>query len=198
MDMLVVAGLLGSGKTSMIMSLVGRVHEETGKRAAIIVNDFGSVGVDGKVLEKQGMKVMEFWGGCICCTLGSYLLSTVRRVAEEMDPDYIVIEPSGIADPESVLRTMDKYEGPAIDTIRTVVLIDASRFDIISKALANPLANQIKAAEIILINKVDEVDDEVVQNIRDYLGEAGYAREVLESSATEGTNLDQVYRTVFQ
>jgi G3E family GTPase len=102
MDMIIIAGFLGSGKTTLILNTIGKITELTGKKVAMIVNDFGNIGIDGKVMEKYGLKVQELPRGCICCTLGPSFLDTVRTIHDKFDPDLVVVEPSGIADPDPI------------------------------------------------------------------------------------------------
>jgi G3E family GTPase len=196
MDLLIVSGFLGSGKSTTIMDVVGRIHERTGKRVAIIVNDFGKIGVDGKVMERKGLKVMEFWGGCICCTLGSLLNDAIKKVVEEMFPDYVIIEPSGIADPKQIHSTLKRYSGPPFDRTRTIAIVDASRYDIFSQTLAIPLKNQIGTAETIFINKMDEVEQGEVDRIADQIKHSGFEKDVIGISALEGINMDMVYQAL--
>jgi G3E family GTPase len=191
MDMLVVSGFLGSGKTTMVLATVGRIIELTKKKVVIIVNDFGKIGIDGKVMEKYGLSVTEMPSGCICCTLGSDFLETVRTVADKYRPDLVIVEPTGIADPANILDTMKLYHGP-IGRIRIVVVVDAVRFPLIMKALANPLRNQLKAADIILINKIDEASPEAVNEVKENLVTLGVNKTVITTSATEMINLDLV------
>jgi G3E family GTPase len=191
MDMLVISGFLGSGKTTMVLATVGRIIEVTKKKVVIIVNDFGKIGIDGKVMEKYGLTVTEMPSGCICCTLGPDFLETVRTVADKFRPDLVIVEPTGIADPANILDTMKLYRGP-MGTIRIVVVVDAVRFPLIMKALANPLKNQLNAADIILINKIDEASPEAVEEVRENLRALGVSRTVIATSATEGINLDPV------
>ncbi|MFA5312002.1 MAG: GTP-binding protein [Methanomassiliicoccales archaeon] len=191
MDMMVVSGFLGSGKTTMILSTVGRVVETTKKKVVIIVNDFGDIGIDGKLMEKYGLSVTEMPSGCICCTLGSDFLETVRTVSDNFRPDLIIVEPTGIADPANIIDTMKLYRGP-IGIIRTFVVVDAVRFPVIMKALGKPLKNQINAADVILINKVDEAPAAAVDEVRANLDALGFKKKVITASATAGTNLDQV------
>ena len=165
MDMLVISGFLGSGKTTMVLATVGRIIEMTKKKVVIIVNDFGKIGIDGKVMEKYGLSVTEMPSGCICCTLGSDFLETVRTVAEKFRPDLVIVEPTGIADPANIRDTMKLYRGP-LGNIKIVVVVDAVRFQLILKALTNPLKNQLNAADIILINKMDEATPEAVEEVK--------------------------------
>jgi G3E family GTPase len=191
MDMLVISGFLGSGKTTMVLATVGRIIEVTKKKVVIIVNDFGKIGIDGKVMEKYGLSVTEMPSGCICCTLGSDFLETVRTVAEKFRPDLVIVEPTGIADPANIRDTMKLYRGP-LGNIKIVVVVDAVRFQLILKALTNPLKNQLNAADIILINKMDEATPEAVEEVKRSLQALGIEKTVIVTSATEKINLDPV------
>ncbi len=191
MDMLVISGFLGSGKTTMVLATVGRIIEMTKKKVVIIVNDFGKIGIDGKVMEKYGLSVTEMPSGCICCTLGSDFLETVRTVAEKFRPDLVIVEPTGIADPANIRDTMKLYRGP-LGKIKIVVVVDAVRFQLILKALTNPLKNQLNAADIILINKMDEATPEMVEEVKRSLQALGIEKTMIVTSATEKINLDPV------
>ena len=195
MDMLVISGFLGSGKTTLILQTVGRLIETTKKKVVIIVNDFGEIGIDGKVMEKYGLAVTEMPSGCICCTLGSDFLETVRTVDSKFHPDLIIVEPTGIADPANILDTMKMYREP-IGTIRIMVVVDAVRFPLIMKALAKPLRNQLNVADAIIINKVDEATPQQVQEVKDALAHMGAKGLVVTTSATADINLDEAVKAM--
>ena len=192
MDLLMISGFLGSGKTSMVLSTIERITQRKHKKVVIIVNDFGQIGIDGKVMEKFGLKVTEMPTGCICCTLGSDLLTTLRSVAEGFKPDLVIIEPTGVADPEAIHETLKLYNGPPIGAVRIVIILDAVRYPVIVKALERPLKNQLKAANLIVINKLDEVDESAVRSIEQSIRDLGLQTKIIPASATLGTNLDQV------
>jgi len=191
MDILLISGFLGSGKTTMILSTIDEIIKRKHKKVVVIVNDFGQIGIDGKVMEKYGLEVREMPSGCICCTLGSDLLATLRDVANAFHPDLVVIEPTGVADPEAIHDTLKLYRGP-IGTTRIVIIVDAVRYPVIMKALARPLQNQLKAANVIIINKVDGVGDEDIKSIEQSFRDQGLSTKVIAASATTGMNLDQV------
>jgi G3E family GTPase len=192
MDMLVVSGFLGSGKTTLILATVGKYIETTGQKVVIIVNDFGQVGIDGKIMSKYGLEVQEMPSGCICCTLGSDFLETVSTVAEKFTPDLILVEPTGIADPANIADTMQLYRGPKLGRLRIFVVVDAVRFPLIMKALAVPLKNQLKAADVILINKVDQATEAQVAEVEESLRQLGVSKPMVRCSATAPINLDGV------
>jgi G3E family GTPase len=192
MDMLVVSGFLGSGKTTMILATIGKYIEATKKKVVIIVNDFGKIGIDGAVMKKYGLDVQDMPSGCICCTLGTDFLETVNTVASNFKPDLILVEPTGIADPANIIETMKMYRGPKVDPIRIFVVVDAVRFPLILKALTVPLKNQLKAADLIVINKIDESGPEAIQVVKSSLDELGIRKRTITVSAVTGENLDQV------
>jgi len=192
MDLLLISGFLGSGKTTMVLSTIDEIIKRKHKKVVVIVNDFGKIGIDGKVMEKYGLKVREMPSGCICCTLGSDLLATLRDVAEAYQPDLVVIEPTGVADPEAIHGTLKLYVGPPIDATKIVIILDAERYSVIVRALERPLKNQLKAAHIIIINKMDRVKPEVLDDIERSIREQGLSTRIIPASATDGTNLDQV------
>lgn len=194
MDMAIVTGFLGSGKTTMILSVIERINELKNHKVAIIVNDFGNIGIDAKVMNKFGLQVKELQGGCICCTLGSFLLDTVQNVVDNFSPDLIIIEPTGIADPKSILATMERYDGHLIENINTLVLMDAPRFETHMKVLKRPFEHLVEAADMIAVNKIDEVGEESVNEVVKTLRDIGYDKNIIPTSATVGTNLDSVVK----
>ena len=192
MDMIVVSGFLGSGKTTMILATIGKYIETTKKKVVIIVNDFGKIGIDGTVMKKYGLEVQDMPSGCICCTLGADFLETVNTVASNFKPDLILVEPTGIADPANIIDTMKMYQGPKVDPIRIFVVVDAVRFPLIFKALAVPLRNQLNAADVIVINKIDESGPEAIRVVKASLEGLGIRKRMISTSAVTGENLDQV------
>ena len=196
MDMLVVSGFLGSGKTTMILATIGKYIETTKKKVVIIVNDFGTIGIDGTVMKKYGLEVQDMPSGCICCSLGPDFLDTVKTVASNFAPDLILVEPTGIADPANIIDIMKMYQGPKVDPIRIFVVVDAVRFPLILKALAIPLKNQLNAADVIVINKIDESGPEAIQVVKASLEENGIRKTTISISAVTGENLDQVIQAM--
>jgi G3E family GTPase len=192
MEMLIVAGFLGSGKTTLLLSVIERLIERTGKKVVVIVNDFGTVGIDGKVMTKYGLNVKELASGCICCTLGADLLQTVQDIESSIAPDIIVIEPTGVADPSAIVNAMTLYEGNGLSRIMSAVIVDASRFDVILKALGRPLTKQVESADLILINKMDTVSASEIERMSAALRDINRTKPIIPISATEGMNVDKV------
>ncbi len=192
MDLIVMAGFLGSGKTTMILSTISRLIESASKKVVVIVNDFGKIGIDGKVMEKYGLKVQELASGCICCTLGPDFISTLKTVATNFSPDLVLVEPTGIADPQAILNSLEYYNGPTVSRTKVAVIVDSVRFSIIARALERPLRAQVKAADVVILNKIDAIDQGELRKIEKAVREMGADGSIVAASATEGTNLDRV------
>lgn len=196
MDVLIVAGFLGSGKTTLVLSVIGSLIERTNRKVVVIVNDFGTVGIDGSLMTKYGLEVMELASGCVCCTLGADLLQTVKDIDEKLMPDMIVVEPTGVADPQAIVKVLDHYKRSDPLHIRSAVVVDASRFDVILKALGLPMTAQVKAADMIILNKMDTVPEAELKRMEAVLHTINADVPIIPISAVQGTNVDRFVEAV--
>ncbi len=173
MRLIIVAGLLGVGKTSVIMRMLDPMIAK-GLKVVVIENDFGAMGVDSEVLEKNGMKVRDLKGGCICCTLQAGLVDDLRILQTEYDPDYVIVEPSGIADPEFVVRSVTDVDGIDLEGVFTAIVVDCERFLKVKRMFERPLRNQLKIADLALLNKIDTASPDDLIAIENDLRGFGY------------------------
>ena len=148
-----VCGYLGSGKTTLIRHLLPQL----GRRTAIIVNDFGSVGIDAAVLGDGTTPVVELAGGCICCTLQNDLGKQIVAVIKQYAPERIIIEPSGVAGVGDVLRAMGSAGvREQIASIRVIAVIEAARLLTDESAeTAGFVRAQLDAADVVVASKAD-------------------------------------------
>ena len=158
LPLVVLTGFLGSGKTSTLGHWLTQT-EMSLKRTAVIINDFGSVNVDAALLSRRQLELRSITGGCVCCQSFEDLVTQVQTLAENPDLDLVWIETSGLADPEEVL---DHLSGPELQerTIlrRMVLVVDGSDFPCSWRGRAVQ-EEQIRYADLILLNKTDRIDD---------------------------------------
>ncbi|KJC47086.1 GTPase [Bradyrhizobium sp. LTSP885] len=152
---LLVAGFLGAGKTTVVNHLLA--HAE-GRRIAAVVNDFGAVNIDAELIAGASDGVVSLSNGCICCTLEGDLLRTLATLLRrDPRPEFIVIETSGVADPSDIVRNlMDPviWKEAPLETVLCVV--DATQpASVLNDALVR---SQLRAADVVALNKVDLVD----------------------------------------
>ncbi len=172
MKILLLSGFLGSGKTSALLQLASylvRTSTKDGTSVMIIENEIGEVGVDDKVLKAQGLQVKELFAGCACCTGGADLLADIRTIRDSMAPDWIIIEATGVAYP---LQIKENVEACFRIPVKILALADANRWKRLHAYMAQLIEGQVDAADCILLNKVDLVEeaeaDAIVEELRGY------------------------------
>ncbi|MEL7069361.1 MAG: GTP-binding protein [Cyanobacteria bacterium J06581_3] len=154
----IITGFLGSGKTTLLNHIL---TNQEGLKTAVLVNEFGEVGIDNDLLIKTGDdNMVELSNGCICCTINNDLLEAVYKVMERADKiDYLVVETTGLADPLPVALTFlgtELRDLTRLDSIVTVVDAENYSLDLFNSQAAY---NQIAYGDIILMNKMDVVDE---------------------------------------
>ena len=153
-NVIILSGFLGSGKTTALVRMIGRLREREGAdyRIAIIENEIGSASVDSSIIQEAGYSVTEMLSGCVCCTLIGQLIPALRKLEEELNPQLVILEATGMATPDTLANNLSKYGGYAV---RIVTLVDASRWQRIKLALQILLTAQVEPADIVCVNKVD-------------------------------------------
>jgi cobalamin biosynthesis protein CobW len=187
----VITGFLGAGKTTLIRNLLNRIE---GRRIALVINEFGDVGVDGKILRGCGEiacredDIIELANGCICCTVAEDFIPTMKKLLDRpQPPDHIIIETSGLALPQPLVRAFNWPEIKSkvtVDGVVTVVdakAVSEGRFAddenaVEAQRLADPtldhenpieelFEDQLNCADLVLLNKTDLLQPEESQAI---------------------------------
>jgi cobalamin biosynthesis protein CobW len=163
---LVVAGFLGSGKTSLVRHLLAEA-QAAGVRVAVVSNEFGALGIDRALLAGSdtapgGVPIRELEGGCVCCELTDDLVNTLEALRQEVAPDQIVIETSGVALPYDVQLSL--WRPPVSEWISDdlgIVVVNAEQLAE-GRDLGPTFEQQVSAADLLVLNQVDRVEQAVL------------------------------------
>jgi len=167
----VLGGYLGAGKTTLVNQILRHNNASTGevKRIALLINDFGDINIDAQLIESQSDTQINLANGCVCCTLTDGFSSALDTLmALDPQPDHIIVEASGVAD----VNNLSQY-GNGIDMrlAGIVVVADAEsvREKAVDKYVSRTIQRQLKAADLILLNKVDVLTKEETQLLMTWL-----------------------------
>jgi G3E family GTPase len=184
MHLLLIAGFLGSGKTTLIIRLA-RAARESGRRVAILVNEIGEIGIDDQLMRQLALDVWELVSGCICCTLSGDLINTLQMLDREYAPDLVVLEPSGVAEPGNILKMLPYYRGRPLASVRSITLIDPLRLSMLYEVLTPLITAQIQRADMVLVTKTDVASAEEIAQARQIASELNPAARIFCTSVKE-------------
>jgi G3E family GTPase len=175
----ILTGFLGAGKTTLLNHIL---TNQQGLKTAVLVNEFGEIGIDNDLIVATGDDMVELSNGCICCSINGELLEAVYRILDRPDPvDYLVVETTGLADPLPVAMTFlgsDLRESTRLDSI--ITLVDAENFS--DELLEGEVARaQIVYGDMLLLNKCDLVAEERLQALEERLREIKTDARILRS-----------------
>jgi G3E family GTPase len=157
-------GFLGSGKTT----LARRLLQERGGdcKTALIVNEFGDVGIDGDILRGANVDMIELNSGCLCCTLRGSMVLAIEELRARKSVERVIIEATGLAQPGDMLETLADPSFTVEHTVGPLVtVVDAAKFPKLESLLGDFYIRQIEHADIILLNKVDLASSEVLRDV---------------------------------
>ena len=184
LPVLLLTGYLGSGKTTLVNHILAN---KQGIRFAVIVNDIGEVNIDADLIQKGGVvgkkdeSLVALQNGCICCTLKTDLIEQIGEIMRMERFDYIVIEASGICEPEPIAQTISCGD-------------DLTRKGIDEEDIENLIIRQIEFCNIILLNKAAEVKPEELERIKLIIRTLQPAAEIIECNYAD-VNLEKIIHT---
>lgn len=157
---LVVSGFLGAGKTTLVRHLLEEAQAQ-GVRVAVVSNEFGELGIDQALLGNQaGQGYVELEGGCVCCKLSDELVTTLQRIRDEVHPDRVVVETSGVALPfDTLLNFWREPVSEWIGECLSTVVVNAEQVAE-GRDLEGTFEQQVSSADLLILNKLDLVPSE--------------------------------------
>jgi len=179
----IITGFLGSGKTTLLNHIL---TNQQGVKTAVLVNEFGEIGIDNELIVSTDDDMVELSNGCICCTINNDLLEAVYKILERQDGiDYLVVETTGLADPLPVALTFlgtELRDMTRLDSIVTVVDAENFSLDLFNSQAAY---SQITYGDIILLNKADLVTEEKLANLETRIREMKEGARILQTIKAE-------------
>jgi len=178
----IITGFLGVGKTSAILNLLKTKPEN--ERWAVLVNEFGEIGVDGSLFqgmhtEESGVFIREVPGGCMCCAAGLPMQIALNQLLAKARPDRLLIEPTGLGHPVEVLEVLsESYYQDALSVQKVITLVDARKVSDSRYTGHDTFNQQIKIADIVVGNKQDLYQENEQQALVDYV-KNNFSAEVL-------------------
>lgn len=154
----ILAGFLGSGKTTLLNRILSGTH---GLRVAVLVNDFGSINVDARLVVDRDATMIELDNGCICCSVSADLVSQLTELLEgPRRPEHVLVETSGVSDPGRLLVALrDPHLRSLARVDGVVTLVDAAGIAEIPPPHVELARRQLATADVIVLNKIDLVDE---------------------------------------
>jgi G3E family GTPase len=178
MEVLLVAGFLGAGKTTLIRHLLTSPHKK-GEKTAVLVNEVGKIGLDGALLAGLNVDVVELTSGCICCSIKTDFFKAVQEIYQRYAPSFLIVEPTGVAQPGEILDVLSQPPLNEFCRVRNIVtIVDASFFKA-KEMLGSFYDRQILGADVILLNKIDLVGREKAEEIRARLADMNPRAKIL-------------------
>ena len=169
---IVIGGYLGVGKTTLVNHLL-RHAQNARQRIAVLVNDFGEIDIDADLIEGQDGAVLSLAGGCVCCSFGADLVGALQTVTQRLPkPDIVLVETSGVALPGAVARSAKLANG--FNVLGIVVVADAGtlRERAADRYVGDTVTQQLRDADLLILNKIDTVNEEGRASVIDWLQRA--------------------------
>lgn len=189
----IITGFLGVGKSTTIQSLLAR--KPVNERWAVLVNEFGEIGVDGALLSSNSdhsgeVFIREVAGGCLCCAASVPFQVALNQLLKEAQPDRLLIEPTGLGHPQQIIRTLLKPEFQStIDLHATLTLVDARKLQDPRYREHPTFRQQLQIADLVVAHKADLYRGNEVEQLRNYLKSIDQAETPIHCVSNGAVNL---------
>jgi G3E family GTPase len=193
MQILLFTGFLGSGKTTVLLNLAEYLAKDGGPgKVVIIENEIGDVNVDGKLLSGSSFETRDLTSGCICCTLSGELIKALQDIKESIDPSWILIEATGLAH-QTIADVIER--ALPLTPPKSAVVVDSERWEELYENIPFLITAQIERADLIIINKIDSVDDDELRRIENDVKDINSESPLIKVAASRD-RLDDIWQEV--
>ena len=162
MKILLVSGFLGAGKTTFIKEMAKNINLEF----VVLENEYADIGVDKDFLNEKNLDVWEMSEGCICCSMKGDFKSSIKRIYSEINPEYLLIEPTGLGMLSSIIENIKELNNEDIEILRPISLIDVTSFDEYLESFNNFFLDNLKNTGKVILTKLESISPIEVENIK--------------------------------
>ena len=156
MKILIVSGFLGAGKTTLIKEMANKTKRDF----VVMENEYGDVDIDSNILKDEGMNIWELTEGCVCCSMKQDFATSILTIANTLDPEYLIVEPTGVAKLGNIINNIRQIEYERIILLKPITVIDGNVFDSFISSYDNIYINQLVNSSKIIISKTESKDEE--------------------------------------
>ncbi len=166
MKILLISGFLGAGKTTFIKELI----RQTDVKAVVMENEYGdnnldSLDIQNAANKKDELKVLEFMEGCVCCTMKDSFVNSVFAIYSSLEPEYLIIEPTGVGRLSNILSNLSPLLGDRITLLKPCVIISPEGYDENMRQWQALYEDQIKNAQTVIFSKCENTDPDILESV---------------------------------
>ncbi len=162
MKILLVSGFLGAGKTTFIKEMAKNINLEF----VVLENEYADIGIDGDFLDEKNLNVWEMSEGCICCSMKGDFKSSIKKIYFEINPEYLVIEPTGVGMLSSIIENIREINNNDIEILSPLTLIDITSFNEYLETFNNFFIDNLKNTGKVILTKLENYNPFDIENIK--------------------------------
>ena len=162
MKILLVSGFLGAGKTTFIKELAKNINLEF----VVLENEYADIGVDKDFLDEKNLNVWEMTEGCICCSMKGDFKSSIKRIYSEINPEYLVVEPTGVGMLSSIIENIREINNNDIEILSPITLIDITSFSEYLETFNSFFTDNLKNTGKVILTKLENSNHFEIENIK--------------------------------
>ena len=175
MKILLVSGFLGAGKTTFIKEMAKNINLEF----VVLENEYADIGVDGDFLDEKNLNVWEMSEGCICCSMKGDFKSSIKRIYSEINPEYLIIEPTGVGMLSSIIENIREFDNIDIEILSPITLIDITSFNEYLETFNNFFIDNLKNTGKVILTKLENYNPFDIENIKNEISKINNNLEII-------------------
>ena len=175
MKILLVSGFLGAGKTTFIKEMAKNINLEF----VVLENEYADIGIDGDFLDEKNLNVWEMSEGCICCSMKGDFKSSIKKIYSEINPEYLVIEPTGVGMLSSIIENIREINNNDIEILSPLTLIDITSFNEYLKTFNNFFIDNLKNTGKVILTKLENYNPFDIENIKNEISKINNNLEII-------------------